>query len=70
MNNEPEKKEIETAKLAQIKLALETALEYQQEALIRHDEDLGRTLMRNKRLADMMEQDIERTKDCIRMLIF
>lgn len=70
MNNEPEKREIETAKLAHIKFALETALEYQQEALIRHDEDLGRTLMRNKRLADMMEQDIERTKDCIRMLIF
>ena len=38
--------------------AMETGLEYAQECLIYHDNTLGRTTIKNKRLAEMMEADV------------
>jgi hypothetical protein len=48
--------------------ALESGLEYAQECLIRHDQNLGRTIPRNKREAEYMEEDIEKIKSAIKEL--
>jgi hypothetical protein len=48
--------------------ALESGLEYAQECLIRHDQNLGRTISRNKREAEYMEEDIEKIKAAIKEL--
>lgn len=47
---------------------LRSGLEYAQEALIVHDEKLGRTTLKNKRLAEMMEEDIYKFKRAIEKL--
>ena len=48
--------------------ALEAGLEYAQECLIRHDQNLGRTISRNKREAEYMEEDIRKIKAAIENL--
>ena len=45
--------------------ALALGLEYAQEALIRHDSTLGRTISRNKREAEYIEEDISKIKKSI-----
>jgi len=48
--------------------ALKAGLEYAQECLIRHDENLGRTISRNKREAEYMEEDIRKIQAAIENL--
>jgi hypothetical protein len=48
--------------------ALQSGLEYAQECLIRHDENLGRTIARNKREAEYIEEEISKIKTAIENL--
>ena len=59
----PVKIKVEQYKLESILEALESGVEYAQEALIDHDSSLGRTTRRNRRAAESMEKDIELAKD-------
>ena len=49
---------------------LKTALEYVQEALVEHDNALGRTTSKNRRYAQMMESDIEKIQLSINEIKF
>ena len=48
--------------------AVENGLAYARECLIHHEAALGRTTFSNKRLADMMEQDIKQLEDTLKIL--
>ena len=45
--------------------AIKNGLEYAEEALIHHDAALGRTTIKNKRQAEMMEADIAQMKSLL-----
>ena len=47
---------------------LESGLESSQELLIQHDVNFGRTTKKNKMLADILESEIERTKNSILLI--
>lgn len=46
--------------------ALQAGLEYTQELLIKHDIELGRTTRSNKWVAEQMEKDIQKIKECLK----
>lgn len=51
--------------LCDLKLAIEAGLEYTQECLARHDQELGRTTRKNESWAKIMEADIEKMKQAL-----
>jgi hypothetical protein len=48
--------------------AVENGLAYARECLTNHEAALGRTTLSNKRLAEMMEQDIKQLEDTLKLL--
>lgn len=48
--------------------ALVLGLEYARECLARHEQELGRTTLKNKRYAESMEQDMELMRNTLQLL--
>lgn len=61
----PETRTLDKTFLYDMIQALEAGLEYTQELLIKHDIELGRTTRSNKLVAEQMEKDIRKMKECI-----
>jgi hypothetical protein len=61
----PTYKTVNEQTLISAKAALQDGLEYVKEALIIHDTSLGRTTLKNLRMADMMENDIANIESAI-----
>lgn len=51
--------------LCDLKLAVEAGMEYAQECLSRHDQELGRTTRKNESWAKIMEEDISQMKQSL-----
>ena len=51
--------------LCDLKFAIEAGMEYAQECLTRHDQELGRTTKKNKTWAETMEKDIAQMKQSL-----
>ena len=59
---QPEIWSVEKDTIYALVLATENAIEYAQECLAKHDQELGRTTKKNKTWAETIERDIERAK--------